>query len=103
MVMLFLSLTADGGIYEFEPIGAPKAWAPKSPVTSRGPVSYECTQAGAGKDTLAATFYQTTPARVLVGRGNHTRPAFPLRAAGGAKYEGPHLMFWDARGEALVT
>ena len=100
---LFLSLMADGGIYEFEPIGASKASAPKSPVTSKGPVTYECTQAGVGNDTLTATFYQTTPAMVLVERGNQTRPAFQVLAASGAKYEGPDLMLWDARGEALVT
>jgi membrane-bound inhibitor of C-type lysozyme len=40
---------------------------------------------------------------VLVERGNQARPAFQVRAASGAKYEGPDLMLWDARGEALVT
>ena len=31
---LFLSLMADGGIYEFEPIGGSKPTTPKSPVAS---------------------------------------------------------------------
>ena len=100
---LFLSLMADGGIYEFEPVGASKTAAPKSPVASKGPVEYECAQTGGGNDTLRATFYQTTPALVLVERGSQTRPAFRVQAASGAKYEGQDLMFWDARGEALVT
>jgi membrane-bound inhibitor of C-type lysozyme len=100
---LFLSLMADGGIYEFEPIGTSKASAPKSPVASKGPVKYECTLAGVGNDTLTATFYQTTPAMVLAERRNQTRPAFQVLAASGAKYEGPDLMLWDAHGEALVT
>jgi heat shock protein HslJ/membrane-bound inhibitor of C-type lysozyme len=100
---LFLSLMADGGIYEFEPIGGSGSGAPKSPVASKGPVNYQCTQAGAGSDTLSATFYQTTPAMVLVERGNQTRPAFRVRAASGVKYQGPDIMFWEARGEALVN
>jgi membrane-bound inhibitor of C-type lysozyme len=94
---------ADGGIYEFEPIGGSKSATPESPVASKGPVEFECTQAGGGQDTLVATFYQTKPAMVLVERGNRTRPAFQVLAADGAKYEAKDLMFWDARGEAMVT
>jgi membrane-bound inhibitor of C-type lysozyme len=100
---LYLSLMADGGIYEFAPMGGSKPAAPKSPVASNGPVEYECMQTAGGNDTLRATFYQTTPALVLVERGNQTRPAFQVPAASGAKYEGHDLIFWDARGEALVT
>ncbi len=94
---LFLALLADGGIYEFEPIGG------ESAVASQGPVEYECTQAEGGSDTVKATFYQTTPAMVLVEHGSQTRPAFQVRAASGAKYEGKDVMFWDAHGEAMVT
>ena len=100
---LFLSLMADGGIYEFEPIGGSKSATPESPVPSKGPVEFKCTQAGGGQDNLEATFYQTQPAMVLVERGNRTRPAFQVLAADGAKYEGKDLMFWEARGEAMVT
>jgi heat shock protein HslJ/membrane-bound inhibitor of C-type lysozyme len=100
---LFLSLMADGGIYEFEPIGGSNSTAPKSPVASKGPVNYLCAQTGGGNDTLAATFYRTRPAMVLLERGNQTRPAFQVRAASGAKYEGQDVMFWEARGEATVT
>jgi hypothetical protein len=44
-----------------------------------------------------------TPAMVLVERGNQTRPAFRVRAASGVKYQGQDIMFWEARGEALVN
>jgi membrane-bound inhibitor of C-type lysozyme len=94
---------ADGGIYEFEPIGESKAAAPNSQVASIGPFEYDCARAGAGNDTIVATFYKTTPALVLVERANRTRPAFQVPAASGAKYEGQDLMFWDAHGEARVT
>lgn len=98
---LFLSLMADGGIYEFEPIGSSKPSA-KLPVASRGPVNYECTQPQGGTDALSVTFYQTTPALALVERANQIRPAFQVRAASGAKYEGPDVSFWDAGREAQV-
>lgn len=38
---LFPALMADGGIYEFEPIGGSKAAAPNSRVASTGPIEYE--------------------------------------------------------------
>jgi heat shock protein HslJ len=100
---LFLSLMADGGIYEFEPVSGSGSQAPKSPVATKGPVNYQCTQAGAGSDALSATFYQTRPAMVLVERGNQARPAFQVRAASGVKYEGQDIMFWEARGEVTVN
>jgi hypothetical protein len=49
---LFLALMADGGIYEFAPIGGSKAAAPNSRVASTAPIEYECTRAGAGNDTI---------------------------------------------------
>lgn len=100
---LFLSLMADGGIYEFEPLAGTKSAAVASPVASTGPIAFECTQTGGGTDTLRATFYETQPAMVLVERGAQTRPAFRVRAASGAKYQGQDLVFWDRGGEALLT
>jgi heat shock protein HslJ/membrane-bound inhibitor of C-type lysozyme len=100
---LFLSLMADGGIYEFEPISGSKPIATNSTMASNGPVTYECTQTGGGRETLTATFYQTTPGLVLVEHGNQTRPAFQVRSGSGANYEGKDLMFWEAHGEAMVT
>jgi heat shock protein HslJ/membrane-bound inhibitor of C-type lysozyme len=99
---LFLALMADGGIYEFEP-SVTKTAATKSPVSFKGPLEYECMQAGRSNEALRATFYQTVPAMVLVERGTQTRPAFQVPAASGAKYEGADIIFWDARGEAQVT
>ena len=72
---LFLSLMADGGIYEFEPMAGAKSASIQSPVTSTGPIAFQCTQAGGATETLKATFYQTQPAMVLVER---TRPAFHI-------------------------
>ncbi len=100
---LFLSLMADGGIYEFEPMGGSQPAASKSRVGSKGPVNYQCTQAGGGNDSLRATFYHTVPALVLVERGNQTRPAFQVPATSGLKYEAQDFMFWETRGEASVT
>jgi heat shock protein HslJ/membrane-bound inhibitor of C-type lysozyme len=99
---LFLSLMADGGIYEFEPFGGGTT-AIRSPVASKGPVTYQCDPPARGADSLRATFYETTPPMVLLERSNETRPAFLVRSASGAKYEGNDVMFWEARGEASVT
>jgi len=97
---LFLSLVADGGIYEFAPVAAAAATTPplKSPVTLRGPVSFNC-----GTDTLRATFYQTQPALVLIERGGVFRPAFRVKSASGARYEGDGVLFWEGRGEATLN
>ena len=100
---LFLSLMADSGIYEFEPAGGADRAASQSPVASRGPFTFECTQTGGGTETLTATFYDTQPGILLIEREGRTRPAFQVTAASGAKYEGQDVMFWEARGEASVN
>ena len=94
---LFLSLVADGGIYEFRP--APTAAPPKSSVSARGPRTFGC----AGGAPLRATFYQTQPALVLLERGGMVRLAFQTKAASGARYEGDGVLFWEARGEATLN
>jgi heat shock protein HslJ len=95
---LFLSLMADGGIYQFQPL-AGAAPALKSPVTFRGPVSFTCGRT----ETLRATFYKTQPAMVLLERSGVTRPAFQVRAASGSRYEGDGVLFWEAGGEATLN
>jgi heat shock protein HslJ len=103
---LFLSLMADGGTYEFEPSEAPTSPASarlKSPVESRGPFEFVCTQDGGGNVIVKATFYQTAPGLVLVARGGETRPAFQVLSADGGKYEGRDIMFWDVHGGALMN
>ncbi len=100
---LFLSLMADGGIYEFEPIAGAPSRSIESPVASTGPVTYECRQADGAIDTLTATFYKVQPAMVLVERATQARPAFSVPAASGARYEGRDIRFWEARGEVTVT
>jgi heat shock protein HslJ/membrane-bound inhibitor of C-type lysozyme len=105
---LFLSLMADGGIYEFEPLTpSPAAGAttapPKSPVASRGPFTFQCTSSAGAADALTVTFYATQPGTLLLERAGQSRLAFQVRAASGAKYEGADLLFWEARGEATVN
>lgn len=96
---LFLSLMADGGIYELEPMRDPTGSLFKPPVTYRGPVTFTC----ANQLTLRATFYKTQPAMVLVELGGVARPAFQVTAASGSRYEGDRVLFWEARGEATVN
>jgi membrane-bound inhibitor of C-type lysozyme len=96
---LFLSLMADGGTYEY----APLVVEPTSPVASRGPSTFDCTpKAGGASITLTATFFDTKPSLVLLESGGDTRPAFQVRAASGARFEGTGVSFWEARGEATV-
>jgi heat shock protein HslJ/membrane-bound inhibitor of C-type lysozyme len=97
---LFLALKADGGIYEFAPQGTAQTTGPRSPIASKGPVDWICTGGG---EPLRATFYSTQPAMVLLERGGITRPAFQVKAGSGSKYEGDGVMFWEARGEAMLT
>jgi heat shock protein HslJ/membrane-bound inhibitor of C-type lysozyme len=96
---LFLSLMADGGIYEFEP-AATQTGSFKSPVASKGPATWTC---GQGTDTLRVTFYETQPPMVLLERAGVTRPAFQVKSASGARFEGDGIQFWEARGEATLT
>ena len=96
---LFLGLVKDGGIYEFAPQNAGQT-GPKSPVASKGPLDWICTDEG---EPLRVTFYSTQPAMVLLERGGVARPAFQVKAASGSKYEGEGVMFWEARGEAMLT
>lgn len=97
---LFLSLIADGGTFEF----APRAFAePVSPVAPRGPTAFECAPKGGGAaSALQVTFYGTRPGLALLERDGTVVPAFQVRAASGARYEGAGVSFWEARGEATV-
>jgi len=74
-----------------------------SPVASKGPIHYACAEPGGGSSPITATFYQTEPALALVERESQSRPAFRVRAASGVKYQGTDVMFWESKGEALVT
>jgi heat shock protein HslJ len=106
---LFLSLMADGGIYEFAPvtIQAPAVSAPsaplKSPVPFKGPVTWICGQGTAAPDEMRVTSYETQPPMVLLERGYVARPAFQVKAASGSRYEGDGVLFWEARGEATLN
>lgn len=91
---LFLSLQADGGIYEFEP-----AAALASPLAPIGRASFQC----ANGPAINATFYKTEPGLVVLARGAETRVAFAAPSASGARYLGEGVSFWEARGEATIT
>jgi heat shock protein HslJ len=99
---LFLSLMADGGIYEFEPLGQ-QSGSLRSPVQPRGPATWTCVGASGEPSALRVTFYPTQPALVLLERDSLTKPAFLVRAASGARYEGDDVMFWEVRGEATLN
>lgn len=94
---LFLSLTADGGAFEFRP-AAVDADPLRSPVSSTGPVGFRCN----GGESFRATFYETQPGMVLIERGDGTRPAFQVRSGSGVWYVGDSVQFREARGEATL-
>jgi len=99
---LFLSLMADGGTYEFEPV--PQSGSSgDSTVATRGPFNFECLKPDGTLETFIATYYQTEPGLLLLEHANQTRPAFQVRSGSGAKYEGQGVLFWEAHGEATVT
>lgn len=70
-------------------------------VTPRGPVSFACQGASTGE--IAATFFDTDPATARLARGERTVTAYQVRAASGARYEGPDVMFWNKGQEASVS
>lgn len=82
-------------------LGDSSSSTPRSPVAWKGPVEWNCTRDGRA-ETLLTSFYQTTPAMVLLERARQVRPAFQVRSADGAKYDGQDVMFWEAGGEAIV-
>ena len=97
---LFLSLVADGGTFEFAPRSAAE---PVSPLVAKGPTTFQCTpKDGGAASPLQVTFYGTRPGLALLQRDGAVVPAFQVRAASGAKYEGTGVSFWEARGEATV-
>jgi len=101
---LFLSLMADGGMYEFEPLGSSSP-AFRTPVAVRGPLTWTCTSGAATAGTgepLRFTHYATDPALILLEYRGTTKAAFQVRSASGARYEGDDVQFWEARGEASL-
>lgn len=97
---LVLSLQADGGTYEF---AARSPAEPVSPIAARGPVTFDCTPSGGGAASpIQVTFYGTRPGLALLERDTTVVPAFQVRAASGARYQGAGVSFWEAKGEATV-
>ena len=65
-------------------------------------VSYACT--GFEGDPLFATFYSdTTPASVVLVRGDNQAIAFIARSGSGARYTAAGIDFWEHQGEATVN
>jgi membrane-bound inhibitor of C-type lysozyme len=75
----------------------------KSPVKSKGPTPWTCARGDAASSAVRVTFYETEPALVLLERDGVTRPAFQVRAASGARFEGDGVLFWEARGQATLN
>jgi heat shock protein HslJ len=74
-----------------------------APVTSRGPAVWKCASGNAGSSTVRVTYYETQPAFVLLERDGVARPAFQVRAASGARFEGDDVLFWESRGQATLN
>ena len=100
---LFLSLMADGGIYELKPVSNYGATPAPPGSAQTGPVIYTCANARGEREEISATFRQTDTPSVLVKRGDRTIVASRVPSGSGARYEGPDLMFWEHQGEAMVT
>ena len=62
-----------------------------------------CTSPRGADGEVIVTFHETEPRSVLVERGDRMVLGTQVRAASGAKYEGPNLMFWEHQGEAQVA
>jgi heat shock protein HslJ len=108
---LYLSLMADGGIYEFEPAGATRpAQAGDAPqgagsdIAARGPFAFSCTpKSGGAASPLKITYYNTVPGLALIEFRRATRPAFQALSGSGAKYESKDAMFWEHQGAAVLN
>ena len=65
-------------------------------------VSYACT--GFEEQPLLAAFYRdTTPASVVLTRGDEQLIAFIARSGSGARYTAAGIEFWEHQGEATVN
>lgn len=85
-----------------QPAKPPAAPAPVSPVKATGPFIFDCRAQGTEVGELHVTFYATQPGLVMLDHLGVAKPAFQVRAASGAKFEGDGVSFWEARGEAAV-
>lgn len=84
---LYISLMADGGIWEFEPMPAPRG-------------EFNCGNRG----TLVATFNnQAQPPTAAVTLGDRAVTASAAMAASGARYTAPGFEYWEHQGEVKVT
>lgn len=84
---LHISLMADGGIWEFEPMAAPRG-------------EFSCGERG----TLVATFdNQAQPPTAFITLGGRTVTATSAMAASGARYTAPGFEYWEHQGEVKVT
>ncbi len=84
---LYISLMADGGIWEFEPMAAPRG-------------EFGCGSRG----TLVATFdNQAQPPTAEITLGDRRVTATSAMAASGARYTAPGFEYWEHQGEVKVT
>ena len=97
---LFISLMADGGIYEF----APEEQVTVTPdATGIVPVIFACADSTGKRSRIMAKFTAGNPGKVSLERGGKTIVVPQVASASGAKYEGKGVMFWNKGRDAMVT
>ncbi len=98
---LYISLMADGGIYEFAPeVDVAVEWG----VGDAAPeVIFSCSDSTGARSRIFASFEGTKPDRVSLRRQRKTIVLPQVPSASGAKYEGSGVMFWNKGRDAMVT
>ena len=97
---LYISLQADGGIYEF----APEEHTASAPdAAGSTAVIFVCTDSTGARSRIMAKFTSGNPGKVSLERGRKTVVATQVRSASGAKYEGKGVMLWNKGRDAMVT
>jgi uncharacterized protein len=71
-------------------------------VTSRGPVTFACSDSRGTPDRLRATFHQSEPPSATIERGNERVFAVAGPSGSGVRYEAPSVVFWEKGQEAQV-
>jgi uncharacterized protein/heat shock protein HslJ len=71
-------------------------------VTSRGPVTFACSDVRGAPDRISATFHQSEPPSVTLERGPERVFAVSGPSGSGVRYEATSVVFWEKGQEAQV-